>query len=182
MGGKFSDKELVDGMLNNDNDIIVYFFFVKCAPLFRHIKHRVCCQNDINALINEFFLKLKADNWHILRQFDYRISLMTWISILAIRFFVKKQAANMKCESIDNLIYERRVRCSEEQIYKSIEAENLIDRLSVPRDRLVLRKLILEDVEPQKLADEMNITVDNLYNIKRRALKRLSQIIGKEME
>jgi DNA-directed RNA polymerase specialized sigma24 family protein len=39
---------------------------------------------------------------------------------------------------------------------------------------------MLEDKEPQEVADEMKITVDNLYNIKRRAMQQLIQIYGKE--
>ena len=86
----------------------------------------------------------------------------------------------MEYESVDNLLHEERVECNEERIHISLEVRNLINRLSNQRYCHVIRKLILEDMEPQKVADEMNISVDNLYNIKHRALKQLSQIVGKE--
>ena len=41
---------------------------------------------------------------------------------------------------------------------------------------MVIRKLMIEDWEPEKLADEMGITTANLYNIKRRAVAQLTQI------
>lgn len=46
----------------------------------------------------------------------------------------------------------------------------------------VIRKLILEDVEPETLAKEMRITTANLYNIKRRAMIALTQVALKDIE
>ena len=40
----------------------------------------------------------------------------------------------------------------------------------------VIRRLILEDCEPEALAQEMNITTANLYNIKRRSIAQLIRI------
>jgi hypothetical protein len=40
----------------------------------------------------------------------------------------------------------------------------------------VIRRLILEDCEPEELAREMNITTANLYNIKRRSMAQLTRI------
>ena len=94
MNNRFSDKELVEGILNNNNEIIVYFFFEQCMPMFRDIKHRVYRKADMNGLISEFYIYLHADNWHKLRQFDYRIALMSWISIIAVRFFLQETGCN----------------------------------------------------------------------------------------
>ena len=50
-----------------------------------------------------------------------------------------------------------------------------VDELEPPRDREILTALILHDEEPQQVADRYGVTVDNLYNIKRRALAKLIQ-------
>jgi DNA-directed RNA polymerase specialized sigma24 family protein len=47
--------------------------------------------------------------------------------------------------------------------------------LEPPRDREILEALLIHDEEPQEVADRFGVTVDNLYNIKRRALARLIQ-------
>jgi hypothetical protein len=39
---------------------------------------------------------------------------------------------------------------------------------------------MLNDREPQEVAVEMKITVENLYNIKRRASQQLAKIAGKD--
>ena len=73
-------------------------------------------------------------------------------------------------------------KCSEEWIHIRLEVENLINRISYQRYRFVLRKLILEDMETQKVANEMNISINNLYNIKHRVWKKLARFIGTEKE
>ena len=41
---------------------------------------------------------------------------------------------------------------------------------------MVIRRLVLEDEDPERLAREMNITAANLYNIKRRAMAQLARV------
>ena len=181
MSNKFTDKELVDGMLNNNKAIIEYFFFEKCTAMFHRINHNIYNrQAERNELINEFYLYLKEDDWHKLRQFDYRNQLMTYISSIAFRFFCKNQIVIIEIESIDSLLYySQSTEDGEEWIHQSIEAENLLSKLTNQKYRYVLRKLILEDVVPRKLAAKMKTTVHNLYNLKRRAIQKLVRIVGK---
>jgi hypothetical protein len=40
----------------------------------------------------------------------------------------------------------------------------------------VIRRLILEEATPEGVAMEMGVNVDNLYNIKKRAIKALTLI------
>jgi RNA polymerase sigma factor (sigma-70 family) len=179
MTNVFSDRELIEGMINNDDGIIQYFFFEKCMPMFRYIIQKVFdCQVEKYELINELYLLLRADDWHKLRQFDYRSRLTTWLSVVAIRFFQKKRAGLIENNSLDTLIIEK-VDNSEERIHLKLDVKNLIGQLPNKRYRFVIKKLILEDKEPQEVANEMGITVDNLYNIKRRALQMLAQIARK---
>ena len=48
------------------------------------------------------------------------------------------------------------------------------------RYRLVLRRLLLEGYEYKELAAELNTSVANLYNIKKRALTEFTAIVLKE--
>jgi len=54
--------------------------------------------------------------------------------------------------------------------------ERLFDYMPNKRYVMVIRRLILEDWEPEQLAKEMNITTANLYNIKRRAMAQLTRV------
>jgi hypothetical protein len=46
----------------------------------------------------------------------------------------------------------------------------------------VIRRLVLQDAEPKDVANELRITVDNLYNIKKRALTALTEIALNDIE
>jgi RNA polymerase sigma factor (sigma-70 family) len=131
-----------------------------------------------DELISELYLFLQADGWRKLRQFDYRSRLTTWLSVVTIRFFQKKRAGLIENNSLDTLIIEKADN-SEERIHWNLDVKNLVGQLPNERYHFVIQRLILEDKEPQEVANEMGITVDNLYNIKRRALQMLAQIARK---
>ena len=48
------------------------------------------------------------------------------------------------------------------------------------RYRKVIEVLDLQDIRPEILAEEMGVTVDNLYNIHRRALIQLRLVMGRK--
>ena len=52
---------------------------------------------------------------------------------------------------------------------------NELDKIN-PRHAYVVRRVMLEDAEFDVVAEELNIQVSNLYNIKKRAIKDLSCI------
>ena len=89
---QYTDKEIVSKILAHDQLIIEYFFLKKCSPVFMYILHSVFDGKiDVKELINELLLYLSENNWHKLRQFDYRSRLTTWVRVVAVRFFVKKR-------------------------------------------------------------------------------------------
>ena len=53
---QLNDHELVDGILNNDKDLIKYFFTRKCSGLISFILLNVFGGNiDRNAIISELY-------------------------------------------------------------------------------------------------------------------------------
>ena len=88
----YTDKQLVDGILKNDKPLIDYFFNEKCSKLFSYIVLNVFDRRiETNELVSELFLYLASNDWYKIRQFDFRSKLMTWVSVVAIRFFQKKR-------------------------------------------------------------------------------------------
>lgn len=63
-----------------------------------------------------------------------------------------------------------------------IDVQRGLSLMPNQRYRMVIEKLDLLDMEPERLAEEMKITTANLYNIHRRALQQLKVVmLGKEM-
>ena len=54
-----------------------------------------------------------------------------------------------------------------------MDIKRALCNLTPPRDREIITALLIDDEPPNEVAHRYGITVDNLYNIKRRALSRL---------
>jgi DNA-directed RNA polymerase specialized sigma24 family protein len=62
------------------------------------------------------------------------------------------------------------------------DVERLFEQMPTQRYAVVLRKLLIEDWEPERLAKAMDITTANLYNIKRRAMVQLTRVALKDIK
>ena len=100
----YTDEDIVKGILSNDKNIIKYFFVEKCSTLFAYILLNIFDGNiDKRELINELYIYLANDNWKKIRQFDFRSKLITWASVVAVRFFQKKRKELIGKELITTL-------------------------------------------------------------------------------
>ncbi len=178
----YTDEQLVFGIIHNDQPLIEYFFCKKCSKLFSYIVYSIYGgMATLNELVNEFYLYIAADNWRKVRQFDFRSKLMTWIGVVAVRFFQKKRDVLIESNSCEAQIEQMRNSDSYSMtIDETIDVRQAIKQIPNQRYRRVIQRLDIEDVAPEELATEMCITVDNLYNIHRRALLQLKLIMTRK--
>ena len=141
-----TDQEIIKGLIARDNKLTEAFFFVNCRPLF----------GKIISLV-----------------FDYEVDYDELV--LAIRFFIKKRHKMIEDSSHETLYdMQNTERLSTESNSAREDIERLFARMNNKRYVLVIQRLVLEDWEPEQLAQEMHITTANLYNIKRRAMAQLT--------
>ncbi len=185
-----SDKEIVCALIDRNRFMTRQFFYVNCRPLFAGIiNHVFDYPVDYDEFVNELYRLLMENDARRLRQFDFRSSIYQWIKTVAIRHFSYKRD-----EMIDNQtkspLFNRRdekegddnmevVTCeesvdTESAIAARMDLEYLFSKMNNKRYVDVIRRLIIEDVEPKRLACEMGITIENLYNIKKRAMAALT--------
>lgn len=177
-----TDKQLVESILENDADAIAYFFYSKCSGLFAYIIENIFDGKvDKRELSQELYLYLANNDWYKVRQFDFRSKLMTWISVVAIRFFQKKRQMLIESSSYstlnDKLLNETKVNIS---IDNKMDLYSALNKMRNQRYRKVIESLDLNEMLPEELAQEMGIKVDNLYNIHRRALVQLRLVMGRK--
>ena len=173
-----TDQEIVKGLIERDEHLTKDFFFVKCKPLFLSIMNIVFdYEVEYDEMINELYLYLMEDDAIKLHNFEYRSSIYQWMKILATRFFIKKRA-RMIDNSSGEPPYDKRDQIAAPESGTAVEydMERLFEAMPTKRYVYIIRRLILEDCEPEELAREMNITTANLYNIKRRAMAQLTRI------
>ena len=63
---------------------------------------------------------------------------------------------------------------------RRMDVRKAIDQMPNERYRYVIIELELKERDPEELAKEMNISIDNLYNIRRRARLQLRTIMARK--
>lgn len=172
-----TDQQIIKGLIAHDNRITEEFFFVKCRPLFYSIMKLVFdYEVEYDEMVNELYVYLMEDDALKLRNFEYRSSIYQWLKILSIRFFIKKRARMIDDNSQETLYDGQDHVAPKTNTGAECDLERLFEAMPTKRYVYVIRRLILEDCEPEELAREMNITTANLYNIKRRSMAQLTRI------
>lgn len=181
---KYTDKEIVEGILAGNHKIISNFFCNDCKRLFYYIYSQICNYNyEPNEITNEIIIYLSEKNWHKLRLFDFRSKLITWLTVVSVRYYRKKMSGVINMQSVETLNYQT---SNSKEPFDSFESHwdlyNGLSRMPSSRYKMVIQKLDLFGIEPEELAKEMKITTANLYNIHRRALQQLKVVmLGKEV-
>ena len=179
-----TDKEIVQGLIARDNRVTKDFFFDKCRPLFYSIMNKIFdYEVEYDEMVNELYVYLMEDNALKLRNFQYRSSVYQWLKVLAIRFFMKKRTRMIDDNSQESP-YNGREHATAQESDRSAEGdlERLFKMMPTKRYEHVIRRLVIEDREPAEVAKEMEITTDNLYNIKRRAMAQLTRLALKDIK
>ena len=180
----YDDEQLVNGILNNNRPLIEYFFQKKCSKLFTYILLNVFDGNiDKRELVGELYLFMANNNWQVFRNFQFRSSLMTYVSVIAVRFFQKRRAQLIDSPYSTDLNEKTwKGQTTSSPIDRRMDIQLALQKIPNARYRMVIEELDLQDVRPEQLADNMNVTVDNLYNIHRRALMQLRVVMGRKEE
>ena len=91
-----------------------------------------------------------------------------------------KKEKTMKNALLDSVVQNETVD-SEKKMTAKIDIEHLFSLMPNRRYVYVIRRLVLQEAEPKVVAQELRTNVDNLYNIKKRAIAALTEIALKEV-
>lgn len=180
------EQAIIEALIAHDEFVTKEFFFRKCRPLFMSIIHNVFpYEVDFDEFVNELYIHLMENNAYRLKQYQGRSSIFQWIKIVAIRFFITKRN-----ELIDNVSKEALLDIeksgipieNENPLITKLQVEQLLALMSNNRYVYIIRRLILEEAEVGTVAKELNTNVNNIYNIKKRALEALTKVALKEIE
>lgn len=180
-----TDFQIVEALIARDVEVTQQFFFRSCRPLFLSIMRSVFSYEvDYDEFVNEFYLYLMENDAYRLRQFQGRSTIYQWMKVVAIRYFIAKRDRvidNSSQEALTSSAMRKILVDRAETMTAKIDVENLLSLMPNRRYAYVIRRLILQEVEPKTVAEELRISVDNLYNIKKRAIAALAEIALKEV-
>lgn len=181
-----TDKEIIEKLIARDERVTRLFFFKSCRPLFLSIiRYVFSYEVDYDEFVSEFYLYLMEEDACKLRQFEGRSSIYQWLKITAIRYFIAKRnrMIDMAPKDIPSDITVQGGNVDEESVFVArMDIANLFGRMSNKRYVYVIQRLVLDDVEPKEVAQELQVSVENLYNIKKRAIASMTQIALNERE
>jgi RNA polymerase sigma factor (sigma-70 family) len=176
-----TDKQIIDYLIIGDNRVTNFLFYEKCSSMFGYIiKEVFAYQVDKDELVSELYIYLSEDNWKKVREFEGRSKFTTWLSVISVRYFYKKKRNMIESDPRNTQIDEAEKLPSGvtyDNFVNNIDLYNAINKLKNPRDRFVIMALEIEGQTPDEVAMSLEISVDNLYNVRKRAKKHLSDIL-----
>ena len=181
-----SDQQIIEALIARDERVTQQFFFGSCRPLFLSIiRYVFSYEVDYDEFVNEFYLHLMENNAYRLRQFQGRSTIYQWMKVIAIRYFIAKRDSMIDNESKDALldsVVQNETVDGEKKMTAKMDIEHLFSLMPNRRYVYVIRRLVLQEADPKVVAQELRTNVDNLYNIKKRAIAALTEITLKEVE
>lgn len=179
-----TDQEIVKALIRRDSRVTAQFFFKDCRPLMLSIIHRVFDKRKVDyvEIISELYIHLMENDAHRLRQFKFESTLYQWLKTTAIRFCLKLKA-DVKVidgESQEPLDNRNRNTGSTESSQAKMDINALLRQMRNQRYAKIIRMLMIDDMTPDEVAKALYVTVDNLYNIKRRAMAALADVALKD--
>lgn len=183
-----SDKYIVDALIARDEKVTWQFFFRNCRQLFMSVIRNVFSYDvDYDEFVNEFYLYLMENDAYRLKQFQGRSSLYQWLKVVAIRYFIAKRDNMIDMQSTNDDSFHKEIAQTnivdtEKKVSAKIDIEHLFSLMPNKRYVQVIKRLVLDDAEPQVVADELQVSIDNLYNIKKRAIAAITDVALKNIE
>ena len=178
------DQEIISSLIARDPKVTSQFFFKDCRPLFLSVIRRVFGTQivDYDEIISELYILLMENDAKKLRSFKFESTLYQWLKTIAIRhcLLLKSKVKVIDDKSQEPLNNSQRELSLAESSQARMDMETLLRQMKNQRYALVIRLLMIEDKTPEDVARQLCVTVDNLYNIKRRAILALTEVALKD--
>lgn len=174
-----TDKEIVKALIAHDPRVTAQFFFRDCRPLLTSVVRRVFDTQrvDYDEIISELYVLLMENDAQRLRQFKYESTLYQWLKVTALRHCLRlKTTGRVIDDTAHDALDNSSAETPADQQQARIDVESLLSLMPNRRYAMVVRRLMIDDCQPEELAREMGVRVENLYNIKRRAMLSLCAV------
>lgn len=171
------DQVIIRGLKSTDPDVqnrcVHRVFYEDVEPLLRSIQCSLFKGTvEYDELVSELYFFLARNNWKVLNSFTGRngASLSTWLSHVAWRFFMAYYKKGNRVDYTDDIsVFDRQVSTISVDEMR-MDIEQTLSRMTNERYVSVIRLLIIEGRETEEVAKMLNTTIQNIYNLKHRAI------------
>lgn len=177
-----TDAIFIEALRNGNNEVSRIFFYKEIGGILHKIRMEVFRGNvDFDELVSELYLYLSRDNWTKLDGFDGKngCRLRTWMIPVAWRFFMSIRERLLRTEKIDDNsgVIRDSVR-DDLRIQIAIDVNAVLSRMPNQRYAEIIRLLLIEGYASQDVADMLDMRVENIYNLKHRAINQFIELYG----
>ncbi|MGM9845751.1 MAG: sigma-70 family RNA polymerase sigma factor [Muribaculaceae bacterium] len=176
------DLRYIAAIKSGDARMTRDFFYSEIIGLLHKIRADVFgYKMDIDEMVNELYLYLSRDGWAKLDGFEAKngCRLRSWMVPVAWRFFlsIRERMMTVDTEPPAEPAGDDHVR-DDLRIQIAIDVNAVLARMPNRRYAEVLRLLLIEGYAAADVAEMLGVAVDNIYNIKHRAVAQFLQFYG----
>lgn len=177
-----TDAIFIKALKMGNNEVSRQFFYKEIGGILHKIRMEVFRGNvDFDELVSELYIYLSRDNWTKFDGFDGKngCRLRTWIIPVAWRYFMSIRERLLKTEKIDDNsgVIKDSVR-DDLRIQIAIDVNAVLSRMPNQRYAEIIRLLLIEGYASQDVADMLDMKVENIYNLKHRAINQFIELYG----
>lgn len=136
---------------------------------------------DYDEIVSELYLYLSQNNWSKLGGFDGKngCRLRTWMIPVAWRYFmnIRDRLLNTVMTD-DNTEVIRNYANDDLRIQIAIDVNAVLSKMPNQRYADIIRLLLIEGYAAQDVADMFDMRVENVYNLKHRAIAQFIELYG----
>ena len=177
-----TDVIFIEALRNGNNEVSRHFFYKEIGGILHKIRMEVFRGNVVfDEMVNELYLYLSRDNWTKLDGFDGKngCRLRTWMIPVAWRYFLSIRERLLYQENNDdNPGLHRDYANDDLRIQIAIDVNAVLSKMPNRRYAEIIRLLLIEGYAAQDVADMLDMKVENVYNLKHRAITQFIELYG----
>lgn len=176
------DIDYIEALKNGDGRMCHKFFYEEIIGILSRIRVEVFHgQVNFDEMVNELYLYLSKDDWSKFNGFEAMngCRLRTWMIPVAWRFFVsaRERLINSAISSEESDAV-RRSTNDYLRIQIAIDVNAVLTKMPNQRYAEIIRLLLIEGYAAKDVADMLDMRVENVYNLKHRAITQFIELYG----
>lgn len=176
------DAIFIEALRNGNSELCRRFFYTEIGGILHKIRMEVFRGNvDFDEMVSELYLYLSRYNWAKFDGFDGKNGgrLRTWMIPVAWRYFLSIRERLLNSEnSDDNPGVIRDYADDDLRIQIAIDVNVVLSKMPNRRYAEIIRLLLIEGYAAQDVADMLDMRVENVYNLKHRAITQFIELYG----
>ena len=177
------DQVIIRGLRSHDPEVhdhcVQRVFYEDLEPLLRSIQCSLFKGTvEYDELVNDLYLYLSCSDWKILDSFHGRngARLSTWLSHVTWHHFLYVRKRDRRVDYFDDLTPFGRQVSTISSDEMRMDIERTLSRMKNDRYVAVIRLLIIEGRETEEVANILDTSIQNVYNLKHRAIAQFLEL------